>query len=150
MEIKKCIEKGLVQPTVSGWEKFLWGIKMKKIAALLFCITLFCFLQFGQDVRVNSSIRKSGRDGTEEYLSITANRIFITDKEKFAQEMIERRIENSYKEIYFTEQYPKAIEVDVYLNWLTWKMKRKSFSVVYEYDGDEGYSFNCSKISCIH
>ncbi len=125
----------------------IWRCKAaKKIIALFICIMLICFLQFEQDVRVNSSMRKSGEDGTEEYLSITANQIFIFDKEKFAQEIIERRIENTYEDIYFTEQYPEKIEVDIYTNWLTWKMRRKAFSMEYEYDGKESYSFKIEKV----
>lgn len=117
----------------------------KKIIALFICTAIICFQQFGQDVRVNSSMRKSGEDGTEEYLSITADQIFIFDKEKFAQEIIERRIENSYEDIYFTEQYPEKIEVDIYTNWLTWKMRCKAFSIEYECEGEERYSFKIVK-----
>ena len=115
--------------------------KVKKIIVIVVCAAMVCFMQFVQDVKVNSSMRSSGENETKEYLNITANRICIIDKEKFAQEIIERRMENSYREIYFIERYPDEIEVDVYLNRITWKMKRKAFSIIYEYDGSEGYSF---------
>ena len=115
-------------------------IRTKKVILLLAGVAMICFMQFGRDVKVNSSMRSSGGNNTKEYLNITANRICIIDKEKFAQEIIGRRIENSYKEIYFTEQYPDEIEVAVYLNWITWEMRRKAFSIIYEYDGLGSYS----------
>lgn len=114
---------------------------MKKVIILIVFLVTICFMQFGRDVKVNSSMRSSGENDTKEYLNITANRICIIDREEFAWEIIERRVENSYREIYFIERYPDEIEVDVYLNRITWKMKRKAFSIIYEYDGSGGYSF---------
>lgn len=86
-------------------------------------------------------MRTSGEDGSEEYLNITANKIFIFNKDEIAQEIIEKRIENSYREIYFIEEYPNVIEADVYSNWLMRKLGHRDFSVVYEYDGADGYTY---------
>lgn len=86
-------------------------------------------------------MRTSGEDGSEEHLAVTVNKIYILDKEETAEKIIEKRIENSYQEIYFIEEYPDVIEVDVYSNWFTRKIRHKTFSIVYEYDGAEGYSY---------
>lgn len=125
-------------------------IKMKRVIVLIALAAMVCFMQFGWDVKVNSSMRSSGENNTKEYLNITANRICIIDKEEFARKIIERRVENSYREIYFIERYPDEIEVDVYLNWITWKMKRKAFSIIYEYDGSEGYSFKIEEVRAVN
>lgn len=116
-------------------------MEMKKAVVLLVCVVMICFLQCGRDIKVNSSMRTSGEDGSEEYLNITANKIFIFNKDEIVQEIIEKRIENSFQEIYFIEEYPNAIEADVYSNWLMRKLGHRDFSVVYEYDGADGYSY---------
>lgn len=116
--------------------------KMKKIViAIMIFVTCILVLQFGQDVKVNTSIRVIGENESREYLKITANRLWIIDKTGFAQEILERRIENSYKNIYFTDTYSDKMEVEVYRNKLAWKMKQQDFSIVYEYNYPDGYSF---------
>lgn len=116
--------------------------KMKKIVvAIMIFVLCILVLQFGQDVKVNTSIRVIGENESREYLKITANRLWIIDKTGFAQEILERRIENSYKNIYFTDTYSDKMEVEVYRNKLAWKMKQQDFSIVYEYNYPDGYSF---------
>lgn len=48
-----------------------------------------------------------------------ANKLFILDKEEFAEQMIERCIDNDFREIKFSYDltgYPDRIEITVYLN----------------------------------
>ena len=63
-------------------------MEMKKAVVLLVCVVIICFLQYGRDIKVNSSMRTSGEDGSEEYLNITANKIFILNKDEIAQEIM--------------------------------------------------------------
>lgn len=87
---------------------------------ILFGIVLIlAYLQFGRDVRIVSSIINSSDDYYEQKLTIVANKLFILDKDKFAEEMIERCIDNDFHEIMFSYDlngYPDRIEITVYLN----------------------------------
>lgn len=87
---------------------------------LLICIILsLAYLQFGRDVRVVSSMINSSDHYYEQKLTIVANKLFILDKDKFAEEMIERCIDNDFHEMKFSYDlngYPDRIEITVYLN----------------------------------
>lgn len=81
------------------------------------------------DVKAINSMRVSSNDGNTEHITIVANKIFIFDGKSFAEHLIEKRIDNSYKEIRFVDAFPKELEIDVYTNWFTWKTKHKNFSI---------------------
>jgi len=94
--------------------------KRNGIWVLLICIILsLAYLQFGRDVRVVSSMINSSDHYYEQKLTIVANKLFILDKDKFAEEMIERCIDNDFHEMKFSYDlngYPDRIEITVYLN----------------------------------
>lgn len=55
----------------------------------------------------------------EQKLTIVVNKLFILDKDKFTEEMLERCIDNDFHEIKFSYDfngYPNKIEITVYLN----------------------------------
>ena len=83
-------------------------------------IVLFlAYLQFGRDVRVVSSMNISSDRYYEQKLTIVANKLFILNKDKFVEEMLQRCIDNDFHEMKFSYDlngYPDKIEITVYLN----------------------------------
>lgn len=118
------------------------GYMKRKMILLIGCIILILFFQFGMDVRAINSMRVTSNDGNTEHITIIANKIFIFDKDSFAENLIQKRIDNSYKEIRFIDTFPKELEIDVYTNWFTWKIKHKNFLIVSSFDGCKHYSFS--------
>ena len=82
-------------------------------------VLLLAYLQFGRDVRVIFSMLMSSDQYYEQKLTIVANKLFILDKDKFAEEMMERCLDNDFHEMKFSYDlngYPDRIEITVYLN----------------------------------
>lgn len=109
--------------------------KRNGIWVLLIGIILsLVYLQFGRDVRVVSSMINSSDHYYEQKVTIVANKLFILDKDKFAEEMIERCIDNDFHEIKFSYDligYPDRIEVTVYLNEIDKQYLYQAFTVKY-------------------
>lgn len=114
----------------------------KKMILLIGCIILILFFQFGMDVKAINSMRVSCDSGNTEHVTIIANKIFIFDGKSFAEHLIEKRIDNSYKEIRFVDAFPKELEIDVYTNWFTWKIKHKDFTIYSHFEDSKQYTFN--------
>ena len=94
--------------------------KRNLIRVVFIGIVLFlAYLQFGRDVRVVSSMNISSDRYYEQKLTIVANRLFILNKDKFVEEMLQRCIDNDFHEMKFSYDlngYPDKIEITVYLN----------------------------------
>lgn len=127
-------------------------MKLKQLLALIkekwyvvfagMLLFLFLFLQFGQDVKVNSTTRYSHEGGSEEHLVVTANKLYIINKKKFAKEMLQRRMEDSFKDVMFMGNYSDKIEIEVYLNDWTWRTGKRVFRVVYEREDSGKYKLD--------
>lgn len=113
------------------------------VAVFLVLFATLIYLQYGRDVSVvNSNLSLSG-EFYEQRLTIVANKLFITDKEQFAKEMIERTIDNSFRDMMFSYDipgYPNRIEISVYTNELSRKLFKKNFTVFFESDMDYNYN----------
>lgn len=114
----------------------------RKVIILISGIILVLFFQFGMDVRAINSMRVSSNDGNTEHITILANKIFIIDKESFAEYLIQRRIDNSYREIIFIDDFPKELEIDVYTNWFTWKISHKNYLIVSNFKDSKEFTFD--------
>lgn len=117
---------------------------MKKCRVAI--ISVFClivgilYLQFGRDVKVVSSMNSSSGDYYEMNLTVVANRLIIIDKNKFAENLKYRCMENNFREIKFSYDilgYPDRIKIKVYTNELSKQICRESFTVCYEIEGTE-------------
>lgn len=98
-------------------------------------VLLLAYLQFGRDVRVISSMLMSSDQYYEQKLTIVANKLFILDKDKFAEEMIERCMDNDFREMKFSYDLlgsPYKIEITVYLNERDRKCAHQSFVIEYD------------------
>lgn len=109
---------------------------MKKkliIVGLLFVLVLLFYLQYGRDVYVCYTATCGSENSIREEVTLYANKLFIEDKERFAQEMIERYVTNSFNEVYFSRDKGTVEEVKflVYLNQYKRERYRKEFDIVY-------------------
>lgn len=89
------------------------------MAVIICMITGFLYLQYGRDVKVTSSMNFSSGNYYEMELTLVANKLFIIDKQRFAEEMIERCIDNNFYDIKFSYDmmgYPNRLQIKVYLN----------------------------------
>lgn len=113
------------------------------VAVFLVLFAILIYLQYGRDVSVvNSNLRLSGAF-YEQRLTIVANKIFVINKGQFAEEMIERTIDNSFPDMMFSYDiagYPNKIEISVYTNELSRKLFEKNFMVFFESNMDYNYN----------
>lgn len=101
-------------------------------------ILLVGYLQYGRDVTVCSSNLTNFSDGNTEDITIMANKLYIFDKEKFAEHLLQRCVNNSFKEVRFSYDlngYPNEVQISVYVNRMLWKLKKKAFEIHYISDG---------------
>lgn len=101
------------------------------IAVILCMITGFLYLQYGRDLKVISTMNTASGNCYDMDLTVVANRLFIIDQEKYAEELIDRCIANNFREVKFSYDlrgYPNRLRVKVYLN----KMSDRYFTISYE------------------
>ncbi len=108
----------------------------------LFVIGILGYLQYGGDVSVYSSRRHTFGNGSTLDLTIIANRLYIRDKEEFAEQMLQRCVDNSFHEIrlsYDMNGYPNELSISVYMNPVMWKLKKRVFRIKYMQDLEYQY-----------
>lgn len=115
--------------------------KYRIVILFVLCLVAgFLYLQFGRDVNVVSSMNSSSEDYYEMDLTIVANRLIIIDKNKFAENLKNRCMENNFREIKFSYDllgHPDQIKIKVYTNELSKKICGESFTVRYEIESIE-------------
>lgn len=75
-------------------------------------------------------------------ITIIANRLYIRDKEKFAEQMLQRCVDNSFHGVRFSYDmngYPNELSISVYMNHTMWKLKKRAFQIWYEQDLEYQY-----------
>lgn len=92
-----------------------------KRGALIFLIVFFTigfYLQYGRDMDVYNSYVFNVGSYNEQNLKIVANKLWIKDKRKYADEILERCRNNSFNSIDFCYDYyaPNSLYVEVYLS----------------------------------
>lgn len=100
-------------------------------------ISLFLFLQFGRDIKAVSSRSHMADNFYEQEFTVIANTVIIPDKEKFAEDLIQRCIDNNFHEIRFSYDmtgYPNRLRITVYPNEWSRKCSRDCFTIQYETD----------------
>ena len=112
---------------------------MKKRFIIVFVsvsiITILAYLQFGRDVTAKNSISNVSKNHYEQHLTIIANRLLIYDKEKFAEQLLERCLDNSFHDILFSYDitgYPDKIYISVYTNSLAYNLGIETFKIQYK------------------
>ena len=101
----------------------------------------FLYLQYGCDVKVTSSMNFSSDNYYEMEFTVVANKLFIIDKQRFAKEMIERCIDNNFRDIKFSYDmmgYPNRLQINVYLN----EFSKSRFTILYMTESENGMDYN--------
>ena len=108
------------------------GDFMKKkyaICGLIICfVAIVIYLQFGREEMIVNTRIDSFEGGYDEEVCIVANKVFIWDKERYAEELVERIIQNEFKKVRFSYDivgYPKKIRISVYNNKLAYRHNKK-------------------------
>ena len=108
-------------------------MKIKRcIVALLFLGILY--LQFGRAPYINTSTIKKHAENYDLELSITANKLFIIDNDQYAKNLIEKILENDFKNMQFPYDelgYPKEIRIKVYTNNISRFHNVPAFEIYY-------------------
>lgn len=102
----------------------------------LVIVILIIFIQ-NREVTIHDSFSETGTNQYTEEITIIANRLMIWDTEEFAEEMIQKCIDNSFKDIRFSYDlsgYPTELRIYVYTNKLSWHNHVKSFEIIYAQD----------------
>ncbi len=94
--------------------------KIKRVDLIFFIVFLIIviYLQYGRDMDAYNSYVFSVGSHNEQNLKIVANKLWIKDKRKYADEILEKCKANSFKSIDFCyDNYiPNELYVDVYLS----------------------------------
>ena len=116
---------------------------MKKsyiIMGILICIIAFLgYLQYGHEEQaVNTMVSTSDAFYKQEF-DVIANKLFIFDKEKYAEELIEQAVENKYRNVRFSydiTDYPNEITISVYSNEWSYEHNQRMYQIIYSSDND--------------
>lgn len=115
---------------------------MKKqyiIIGILMCaIALLGYFQFGREEKVAGSMVSTSESGYSQEFKVIANKIFIFDKEKYANELVNKAIQNKYRDVRFSYDimgYPEKISIAVYgCDW-DYRNNHQMFQIIYSPDG---------------
>lgn len=103
------------------------------IVIILFLI--FCYLQYGRKIEVRNTRIAGYQNGYSEDISIIANKIWISDKTKFAENVINTFTGNSFDNVKFSFDlgYPSELNISVYMN--AWN-KKEVFEICCVFDNN--------------
>ena len=106
---------------------------MKKLKWLVLSVIIiffgsFFYLQFGREMEIRNTRITSYQNGYSEDVSIIANKLYIADKDKFAKDVIDTFMDNSFNDVKFSFDlgYPSELNISVYMN--NWN-KNEAFSI---------------------
>lgn len=93
----------------------------RKILLIVLCVIGILYLQFGRPIVVNNMVTSGNPTGYQANLTVTVNKIHIFDREKLAKDLIQKTIDNDFKNIllsYDVLGYPGELTITVYTNRL--------------------------------
>lgn len=108
---------------------------------LIGIVALLIYLQYGrEETIVNTRVRMSD-DGYVQEISVIANKLFIGDKERYAEDVIDKVIRNQYRNVYFSYDIlgcPEEIKINVYDDKWDYRYNRKKVILLYPEAGEKG------------
>ena len=120
------------------------GDFMKKryvICGVIICfIAIVIYLQFGREEIVVNTKVDAYEEGYEQEVCVVANKLFIWDKERYAEELVEKMLHNKLRNAHFSYDamgYPKEIRISVWHNKLAYQHSKKSFIILYSSENRE-------------
>lgn len=108
--------------------------KIKKVFIIfMILLIILLYLQYGRDMDVYNSYVFSAGTYHEQQLKVVINRLWVNNKRKCADEILQRCKENSFKSVDFCyDSYiPNELYVDVYLSDTYTKIGHPLFSFSY-------------------
>jgi len=114
--------------------------KNRIIMGILICIIAFGgYFQYGRGEKVvNTMVSTSDKFYKQEF-DVIANKLFIWNKEKYADELIEKAVDNKYKNVRFSYDitgYPDEIIISVYNNEWNYQHDYMAFQIIYTSDDE--------------
>ena len=114
---------------------------------ILICIIAFLgYLQYGcEEQAVNTMVRTSDTFYKQEF-DVIANKLFIWNKEKYAEELIEKAVENKYRNVRFSYDitgYPNEIIISVYNTEWPYQHNCMTFQIMYTSNDGKLETKNC-------
>lgn len=103
------------------------------------------YLQWGRDVEGCNTSIETFNDGYSETVSLIAYKIYISDKEEFAEHAINKIVDNSLKGILFSydiQGYPNELHITVYMNNSSYNSGKSKFEISYSQSSEYGFQYN--------
>ncbi|MFR6498240.1 MAG: hypothetical protein ACLUO9_05590 [Coprococcus comes] len=119
---------------------------MKKRLLSIVCVVLviILYLQYGTRAQILSTFNNTYQSQTETNLTVTANKLFIANKEKYCDDLLKQYQTNSLPNIFLStdlSEKPEKISFTIYTNELLYKLGHYSFVATYYLeDNSENYS----------
>lgn len=104
------------------------------LALIIIFISVSIYLQCGRSTEGYNSIVENSDNGYVENISTVSNKLFITNKEKFAELIIQDITDNTLKGIMFSydiQGYPNGIYITVYMNDHDYRNGKSCFMISY-------------------
>lgn len=116
------------------------------ILSLLISIIFLTYLQWGRDMKICNTRPETSQNAYFEDVTLIANKLYIHDKYEFAESVIQKCIDNSWKEVRFSYDiagYPNELCIDVYMNNYAFEHRQDvSFRITYSQDSKFNYKYN--------
>ncbi len=104
------------------------------LVLIIIFISVLIYLQYGKSTEGYSNTIETSESGYIENISIVSNKLFITNKEKFAEQIIQDITNNTLKGIMFSydiQGYPNGIYITVYMNDHDYRNGKSYFKISY-------------------
>lgn len=104
-------------------------------------IFIYIYLQYGRNINVNTSVSNISDNFYMQELTVTANKLFILDKRKFSEEIIEHCRNNTFHDIHFSYDlsgYPNQLRIFVYTN--SQSLKKGNLNFIIKYTSPAGFN----------
>ena len=110
------------------------------IMRILICIiALLGYLQYGREEQAVNTMVSTSDTFYKQKFDVIANKLFNLDKEKYAEELIEKAVENKYRNVRFSYDitgYPNEIVISVYSNEWSYEHNQRMYQIIYSSDND--------------
>lgn len=126
---------------------------MKKIVSSISVVLIVIILGFSiylepwSDIKISNSLLDGNKDSYSEKLTLIANDLYIDDTEVFSEEMLDRFIENDFKNVRFSfdqNGYPDKVQISVYSNNLSHQLHNQAFCIVANKSSDNPIKYDYS------
>lgn len=117
---------------------------MIAVLLVLFLAVGFLYLQYGRDMDVYNTYSLTSSNFHEEHITVIANRLFVADRECFADHILRKCRENSFQSVRFSYDLskPNALYAKVYLSEYAARYGNPVFAFSYTHKSGECDDYN--------